>query len=146
MTSTSRTVSVDQPVEKVSAYLSDFTTSQEWDPHTVSCSRLDGDGPLGVGSRFENVQHLAGRDTSLTYTVIEYEPGRRIVLEGGNDTVHSRDEMRFEPTPGGGTKVTYSVDLELAGAAKLATPVMPIALKKIADQGAESMAAKLRSL
>ncbi|GAB6898276.1 SRPBCC family protein [Kineosporia succinea] len=145
MTSTSRTVIVDRPVEVVAAYLSDFTTSAEWDPHTVSCRHLD-DGPLAIGSRFENVQRLAGHDSSLVYTVAEFEPGRRILLTGGNDTVDSRDEMTFTPTPDGGTQVTYSIDITLKGAAKLATPVMPPALKKLADEGAESLEARLRAL
>lgn len=138
VTTTSRTVAVPRPLPQVAAYLSDFTTAAEWDPHTVSCTRLD-DGPLAVGARFENVQRLAGHDSTLVYTVTEYEPGERIVLEGGNDTVHSRDEMVFVETADGGTEVTYTVDIELTGAAKLAQPAMPLAMKKIADEGADGM-------
>lgn len=144
-TKTSRTVTVDRPVEKVAAYLSDFTTTAEWDPHTVSCRRLDS-GPLAVGARFENVQHLAGRDSTLTYEVTTYEPGRRIVLEGGNDTVRSRDEMVFDPTPEGGTAVTYTVDIELLGLAKVGQPVLSLALKKVADEGAAGMRSQLEAL
>jgi hypothetical protein len=70
MTATSRTVIVDRPVDKVAAYLSDFSTSAEWDPHTVTCRRLDA-GPLGVGARFENVQKVMGRESPLTYEVTD---------------------------------------------------------------------------
>lgn len=143
--SASRTVTTDQPVEKVAAFLSDFTTTAQWDPHTVSCTRLD-DGPLRVGARYENVQHLAGRDSTLTYEVTEYEPGRRIVLEGSNDTVRSRDEMVFGATPDGGTEVTYNVDIELLGLAKVGQPALALGLKKVADEGAEGMQRRLAAL
>jgi carbon monoxide dehydrogenase subunit G len=144
-TSASRTVTTSQPVDKVAEFLSDFTTTAEWDPHTVSCTRLD-DGPLGVGARFENVQHLVGRDSTLTYEVTEYEPGRRIVLEGGNDTVRSRDEMLFDGTADGGTQVTYNVEIELRGLAKLGQPALAVGLKKVADEGADGMQRRLAAL
>jgi hypothetical protein len=44
----------------------------------------------------------------LTYTVAEYEPGQRILLEGGNDSLHTRDEMTLVETPTGGITVTTS--------------------------------------
>lgn len=144
MTTTSRTVAVPRPLTRVAAYLEDFTSSAQWDPHTVSCRRLD-EGPVAVGARFENVQRLAGHDTALVYTVTEYEPGRRIVLEGGNDTVRTRDEMVFVETAEG-TEVTYTVDLELTGAAKLAQPAMALPMKKIADEGADGMREQLLKL
>lgn len=145
MPSTSRSVTVAQPVSRVADFLSDFSTSAEWDPHTVSCRRLD-DGPLAVGARFENVQKIAGHEATLDYRVTEYEPGRRIVLEGGSDTVQTRDEMTFEATAEGGCTVTYSVDVHLSGAAKLGEPLVPAVMKKIADEGAEGMRQRLSRL
>jgi uncharacterized protein YndB with AHSA1/START domain len=145
MTNMSRTVRTGQPVDAVWSYLSDFTTSAIWDPHTVSCRRLDR-GPLAVGSRFENVQHVAGRDSTLSYRITGYEPGQRMVLEGGNDTVHSRDEMTFTPMADGGTEVTYTVDIELLGVAKVGQPLLAAAMKKIADDGAEGMSTALAAL
>ena len=44
MPSVERTVTVTQPIEKVWAYLSDFRTTEEWDPPTVSTVRTSGDG------------------------------------------------------------------------------------------------------
>ena len=140
-----RTVTADQPIDKVAAFLSDFTTTAEWDPHTVSCTQLD-DGPVGVGARYENVQHLAGRDSTLMYEVTEYEPGHRIVLEGGNDTVRSRDEMVFEATAEGRTQVTYNVSIDLLGVAKVARPALALGLKKVADEGADGMRKRLAAL
>jgi uncharacterized protein YndB with AHSA1/START domain len=47
-----RSVTVDASPEKVFAYLSDFTTTEEWDPGTVRCVRTSGDG--GVGTVYLN--------------------------------------------------------------------------------------------
>jgi carbon monoxide dehydrogenase subunit G len=142
MTTISRTVTVDRPVDKVAAYLSDFSTSAEWDPHTVSCRRLN-DGPVAVGARFENVQTLMGRQSALTYEVTHYEPGHRIVLEGGSETVHTRDEMIFAATADAGTAVTYTVDVELRGLATAGRPMLPAVMKKIADEGAAGLRQRL---
>ncbi len=41
-----RTVTTANPLDKVFAYLSDFTTTTEWDPGTVRTVRTAGDGGL----------------------------------------------------------------------------------------------------
>lgn len=61
------------------------------------------------------------------------------MFEGGNDTVHTRDEMIFEGSPDGRTTVTYTLDANLSGTAKLAQPLIPALMKKVADGGAEGM-------
>jgi polyketide cyclase/dehydrase/lipid transport protein len=48
-----RTVTVRTPVELVAAYLADFTHTEDWDPGTVTCTRI-GTGPLEVGARWHN--------------------------------------------------------------------------------------------
>ncbi len=145
MTTVVRTVIVPTGAGKVAPYLSDFSTTAEWDPNTASCRRLD-PGPLAVGSRFENVQRLAGHDSAFTYTVTQYEPGKRIVLEGRNSTVRTRDEMTFTQTPTGGTSVRYTVDVSLQGLAQLAQPLMPLLLKAIADRAEKGMRKRLLAL
>ena len=131
---TQRTVTVHRDRDAVAAYVLDFTTSAEWDPHTVRCDRVD-DGPVRVGARYENVQRLLGRETPMRYEVVEYEPGRRLVLEGGTDDVRTRDEITVDDAAGGATTVTYTVHLDLHGKARLAAPLMPVAMSRIASDG-----------
>lgn len=137
-TSTSRTVTVQRDRAAVADFILDFTTSAQWDPHTVRCERLD-DGPLQVGARYENVQRLVGHETTMRYEVVEYEPGRRVVLEGGSDAVHTRDEIEVADADGGGAAVTYTVHVELQGRAKVGTPLMGPAIEKIASDGQRRM-------
>ena len=88
-----KTVTVDKPVDKVFAYLSDFATTTEWDPGTVQTVRISGDG--AVGTEYRNTTRFAGRQTQLTYVVDELVPNQRIALRGENKTVIAHDTMTF---------------------------------------------------
>ena len=68
-----RSVTVSQPLDEVFTYLSDFTTTTEWDPGTVRTERVSGDG--GLGSRNHNVSKFLGRETDIDSLVIEHVPG-----------------------------------------------------------------------
>ena len=98
-TTTRRAVWIDAPTDIVAAYLCDFTTTAQWDPHTLSCRRLSDSGGLGVGAEYEGVQKIAGRATTLLNRVVEYDPGRRIVFDGGNDTIGPATRSLSTRTP-----------------------------------------------
>ena len=121
---------------RVWAYLSDFTTTTEWDPGTVETTRTSGDG--GVGTTYHNVSKFAGRKTELIYQVLEYDPGRRLALVGRNKSVVAHDTLTFE-TVGSGTRVTYEVDFDFQGIASVVAPLLAPALKKLADGGQDGM-------
>jgi carbon monoxide dehydrogenase subunit G len=144
MISLERTVDTKTPVGTVAEFLSDFSTTEQWDPGTVRCRQV-GDGPVAVGTEFENVSSFRGKETVLRYRVVEFEPGRRIKLVGENKTVTSTDDLSFEAV-GGGTRVTYHVDFEFKGLARLAGPFVKGSLVKLCDEGAASMGRTLDAL
>lgn len=131
-----RTIDTVAPAELVWEFLSDFTTTEQWDPPTVRTVRLSGDG--GVGTVYENRSHLLGRDTELTYTVVEHQPLYRLQLHGDNDTVAALDTIELVERTGG-TYVHYTADYTLKGVAKLAEPLGAVVLNRIGDQAAEQM-------
>src|SRR3954453_10789958 len=112
MASITRVVPSMLPVGEVADYLSDFTTTAQWDPHTASCERMD-DGPISVGSRFRNTQQVGRFTTSYDYRVTSFDPGRYIELHAESRAARLTDTMRFEGTPGGGSCVTYTATVEL---------------------------------
>ncbi|TQM64959.1 SRPBCC family protein [Humibacillus xanthopallidus] len=135
-----RSVTVAQPLDTVFAYLSDFTTTNEWDPGTVRTERVSGDG--GLGSRYHNVSKFLGRETELDYLVIEHVPGERFALRGENATVVANDTMTFmrsHTAEGEGTTVTYHAAFEFKGVAKLIAPLLAPALKKLGDEAEAGM-------
>ena len=138
-----RSVTVDASPEKVFAYLSDFTTTEQWDPGTVRCQRTSGDG--GVGTIYLNTSKFLGRETELTYTVLEVEPGRRVQLRGQNKTVTATDTMEIDPN-GSGSDVTYTADFAFNGVAKYLAPLLAGPLKKLGDDAEKGLREALSRL
>ena len=143
MPSVERTVTVQQPIDKVWAYLSDFTTTEEWDPPTVRTERTSGDGD--VGTTYHNVSKFLGSEQDVDYVVTEYVERARLQLAGDAGSIKLLDTITFEST-GDGTAVTYHAEFTPEGVAKLAGPLMPVALKILADRVAASLEEKLQAL
>jgi uncharacterized protein YndB with AHSA1/START domain len=131
-----KTVTVDKPVDKVFAYLSDFATTTEWDPGTVQTVRISGDG--AVGTEYRNTTRFAGRQTQLTYVVDELVPNQRIALRGENKTVIAHDTMTFR-TSGSGTEVTYTADFTFKGLTRFLAPLLTTALNRLGDRAEVGM-------
>ena len=144
MPSIERVVEVSTPVDRVWSFLTDFTTTEQWDPPTQSTELVSGDG--GVGSVYRNVSKILGHDTEIEYTVTEVQPRSRFRLHAQTDSMSMVDTIDFEEQPGGGTRVTYSMEVTPEGVAKLAEPLMPLGLKKIGDDAAEQMTSVLEGL
>ena len=68
--SVQRTIVVDKPIEVVFGYLSDFTTTTEWDPGTVRTEWQSGNGD--VGTEYRNTSRFLGRTVELVYIVEEF--------------------------------------------------------------------------
>ena len=138
-----RIVTVATPLDKVFAYLADFSTTTEWDPGTVTTIRTTGDG--AVGTEYLNTSTFAGRTTQLTYVVQELVPNQRISLRGENSTVIAHDTMTFRETENG-TEVSYTADFAFKGVARLVAPLLRPAFNRLGDRAQAGMAAALTRL
>ena len=138
-----RTVTVDQPVDRVFAYLSDFTTTTDWDPGTVTTVNQRGDG--GVGTAYLNTSTFLGRQTQLTYIVRELVPGQRIRLQGENKTLTAVDTMTFRGVQAG-TEVIYTAEFTFKGPARLLAPLLRPAFKRLGKQAQTGMHNALNQL
>ena len=114
------------------AYLSDFSTTAEWDPGVVEARRL-GDGPIREGTEFRVVAQFLARRTPLSYRVTEHDPPHAITLRGENATVVSLDRMTFEDS-GAGTRVIYDATLTLKGPLGLLDPVLAVVFGRVGDR------------
>ena len=129
------------PREEVFAYLSDFSTTEEWDPGVAEGERV-GDQPVGIGTEFELVTDFMGRKTPITYRIVEFDPPNEVYLVGENATVVSRDRMTFE-VQGGRTRVSYDADLSLKGPLRVADPLLGLALRHIGGRALAGLRRKL---
>ncbi len=139
-----RVVTVDKSVERVFAYLSDFETTTEWDPGTVSTVKVEGDG--GPGTTYRNTSSFAGRETELEYVVQQREANQVFQLRGENKTVSALDTMTFRSTGDGGTEVTYRAEFEFKGVTRLIEPLFKSSFKKLGDEAEEGMRTALQKL
>lgn len=143
MTTTSRTFVVTAPPAIVLAYLEDFAHAEEWDPGTVSCTQNE-PGPVRVGTTWHNVSKIAGNETELTYTLREVTDDT-LIFEGENEQATARDTITVRPKADG-SEITYTAELTMHGAAKLATPVMKLVFEKLGNDTEEDMVQVLNRL
>ena len=107
-----RTVTVDRPPGVVFDYVSDFTTTTEWDPGTVHTVRIDGDG--GVGTTYRNTSRFLGRTTELIYVVIERLPATHQPARGEHDGGRHGHDDPPAARPGT-TELTYRAEFTFKG-------------------------------
>jgi carbon monoxide dehydrogenase subunit G len=145
MTTISRTFTVNPAPSVVLDYLKDFSHAEEWDPGTEKCERLDS-GPVAVGSRWHNTSKIAGVSTELEYELIELTESK-VVFAGSNDSASTTDTITVLPSSSGdGSEITYDADIQMSGAAKLATPVVKLVFEKIGSDTEDDMITVLNRL
>lgn len=127
--------------EDVFAYLSDFSTAQEWDPGVVEAERLN-EAAVGEGTEFRLVAEFLGRKTTLTYRIVEYDPPGAVTFRGENATVISNDRITFAPV-GEGTRITYDAELVLKGPLRIADPLLRLAFNRVGDRALAGLKHKL---
>ena len=143
MITISRTFTVAAPAQAVLAYLSDFGSTNEWDPATQQTTRL-GSGPPVVGASWQNTSKVLGVTADLTYTLHTAESDR-LVFVGRNEGATSTGTFTVRPA-GDNTEVTYHLELEMHGLAKLATPVMKIEFERLGTEAATRLTGVLNRL
>ncbi|MGJ9422909.1 SRPBCC family protein [Aeromicrobium sp. CF3.5] len=143
MTKISRTFTVKPAPATVIEYLKDFSHATEWDPGTEACDR-NGSGPVQVGSTWHNTSKIAGVSTELTYELTELTDSR-VQFMGSNETARTTDTIDIVPS-GSGSEITYEANIEMSGAARLATPFVKLVFEKIGSDTEEDMVTVLNRL
>jgi len=138
-----KTVVVGKPLDAVFSYLSDFTTTTDWDPGTVTTVRQHGNG--GVGTTYLNTSTFLGRTTQLTYIVRELIPGERIRLRGENKTVTAVDTLTFRPVASG-TEVTYAAEFTFKGPSRIVAPLLKPAFERLGNEAEAGLRTALNRL
>jgi hypothetical protein len=133
---------VPTALETTFAYLSRFSSAEEWDPSVISAQMVTPE-PIGLGSRFSLVAAFLGAKVPLQYEITQYEPPRRVVLTAENRSVRSTDTISFDSAESGGTVVRYEAVLLPKGPARLVDPLFAVALRRIGDRAAAGLQAAL---
>ena len=102
------------PQPSAFAFLADFANAGRWDPGVASSEAVD-DTPVGIGKRYRLGVRMQGRVSPMEYVITDYQPASRVVLTGQGAGVRAVDTIELEPGAHGGTRITYTADIRLAG-------------------------------
>lgn len=123
--------------EDAFAYMADVRNFARWDPGVRRVALVLGDGP-GPATAYDVDVRAGSATMTLRYEVVEWDPPRRLVLRAETGTLRSVDEIRVDPS-GSGATVTYDAELTLRGVARLATPWLAYAFRRIGDRAARGL-------
>jgi uncharacterized protein YndB with AHSA1/START domain len=97
------TVEVDAPPAKVWSLVSDVARMASWSPQVVK-TFVRGGGPVQLGTRTLNINHLGLLVWPTQAKVVRFEPHREFAIRvKDNFTIWS---FTLEPTDTGGTRIT----------------------------------------
>jgi uncharacterized membrane protein len=116
-------VTIRRPADEVFAFVADAENNPRWQQGMRSC-RWTSDGPIGIGSTYEQRASFLGRDIESTFVVDAFEPGRSITIRTTESTFPITVTRAVEPLPDGGCLVRAHVQGDASGVFRLAAPVM----------------------
>jgi uncharacterized membrane protein len=119
---------VARPREEVAAYASDWRNDPAW-IRALSDVRLLTDQPFAVGAQVERVASFLGKRIEYVNEVIEWEPGRRLVMRSVKAPFPMTVVYEFEDA-GEGTRMRIRTQGDASGFYKLAGPLLDRAVKK----------------
>jgi uncharacterized membrane protein len=118
-------VIISQPVDVVFAYISNPENNQHWQADLIE-SRLASDGPIGVGSVFEEVRRFVGRalEIKTTREIIRYVPNEEIHFKSTPSAHFEMDlNYAFQPVEEG-TQLTLAYKFDIGGFFATAEPLI----------------------
>ena len=106
-------VYVGRPPEVVYAFVRDLERAPEWQESLESVD-------VEAGTE---VRRFGGRRAEATFFVLEDDPPRRLAIRSDGGPAEARAEFDLEPD-GDGTRVVFTLEVRLRGAARLAAGVV----------------------
>jgi uncharacterized protein YndB with AHSA1/START domain len=107
---------VERPPSEVFAYLTDVGNVPEWQSSAIEAVA---DGPMGIGTRINEVRRFLGRRMESTLEVTEYEPDSKFSLRTLSGPVPFEVHHTLRPS-NGGTSLTFVGKGEPGGFFRLA--------------------------
>ncbi len=132
---------VNRPIDEAFAYVSDFTTTAEWDTTAKEAVKIT-PGPIDVGTQFKVVCALPVGSVTINYTVAELVENSLFVLKGESNFFTMEDRITFTETDTG-TKIDYRAEFFFNPLMKPLSKAAQSGLKKM---GRESVASLGRAL
>lgn len=134
-------IEVARPVHEAFAYVSDFTTTTQWDATAIEATKLT-PGPIVEGTCFKVICRLPVGSVTLRYEIEKLEANKYLQLRGTSKMFDVVDIITFEPTKKG-TRIDYKAEFEFKSWLQ---PVAKLAANGMQKMGAESLAGMKEAL
>ncbi len=121
-------VTINQPVEQVFAFIRDTRNTARWHP-SLSEARATLEGPAQIGTQVTEVRTFIGRKMESTYEIVDLEPNKRIGLKSVSGPFPFKGTITFESL-GNATRMTFDADTQPRGFLKLADGMIAGMLQK----------------
>ena len=109
MATVSSSITINQPVEKVFAYVIAVENHKAWQTGVLE-ARVIPDGPVGVGSTYHYTSEVMGHRMQTQLQVSAFEPNRKWSVKTTGVPTPVETVYLFEAA-GSGTKLTVSMEL-----------------------------------
>ena len=113
-------ITINRPPAEVFAFLAHFENVPLWN-YAISETRKITGGPVDVGSRYRQTRTVPTRSEE-TFEVTEFEPDRRLSIQGTLGPFHGDITYLLEPA-GSATALTNTMNLQPSGPLRLVAPL-----------------------
>ncbi len=120
---------IAKPLEAVAAYAGDPSHAPEWYVNIKSVE-WETPPPLRLGSKVAFVAHFLGRRLAYSYEIVEFVPGKKLVMRTAQGPFPMETTYAWEPSGSTSTRMTLRNRGEPSGFSKLAAPFMAAAMRR----------------
>jgi uncharacterized protein YndB with AHSA1/START domain len=114
------TITINRSPVELFEFLAHFENLPLWN-YAISETRRISDGAVGVGSRYRQTRTLPTRSEEV-FEVTEFEPDRRLSIQGALGPYHSEVTYLLAPAQDG-TTLTNTMNLRPSGPLRLIAPL-----------------------
>ena len=134
---------IARPVAEVAAFAGDPGNAPSWYVNIQSV-RWQTPPPVQVGSRMDFVASFLGRRIEYTYEVVDLVPGERLVMRTAQGPFPMQTTYTWEPADGG-TRMTLRNNGSPSGFARVAAPVMELAMRRAMTKDLSALKRRLEA-
>ncbi len=121
------TIHLDKPIEQVFAFLMDTTQLTTWQTNLIKIDKIT-EGPLRMGSRFQEVRRLGRRESEIQGEITAFEPNKR--FETRTLTKPQVTVSYFLEPENGGTRVKHRFVMLTSGFMRLLEPMIAKSIRE----------------
>ena len=121
------TIHLNRPVEQVFAFLMDTTQLTTWQTNLIKIDKIT-EGPLRMGSRFQEVRRLGRKESRIQGEITAFEPNKRFETKTSTKPQVTVSYL-LEPEEGG-TRVKHKFVMLTSGFMRLLEPMIAKSIRE----------------